>query len=93
MRKKKAQPAKIKPIGQRKESSQRVGYIPPSPPFHEVFPWTLTYMEGKEEKFCCFQDKSHVEKYIERYKLRSNNYKITKTKPKTRDILSILKDM
>jgi hypothetical protein len=51
--------------------------------FHTTFPITLTHMEGKYNKICCFQCKDHMIKYIKRLNLSAKECKIEDTKPKT----------
>lgn len=51
--------------------------------FHEVFPLTLEYLEGKNSKICYFQCQEHLDKYLTRYKLKKQNVSITRTKPRT----------
>jgi hypothetical protein len=38
-----------------------------------TFPWRLE--DKKEDKLCWFTCQEHVEKYVERYKLSSKQYK------------------
>lgn len=53
--------------------------LPDVPAFHIMFPLTLTYLDDKKfEKNCYFQCREHVDKYIERYKIKRP--KIRKTK-------------
>lgn len=49
------------------------------PPFHEMFPLTLTYMENKELKTCYFCAKEHLEKYLDRYNIDKKKITITPT--------------
>lgn len=49
------------------------------PPFHEVFPFTLTYMERKELKTCYFCAKEHLDKYLDRYNIDRKTATITAT--------------
>lgn len=49
------------------------------PPFHEMFPYTLTYMENKEPKICYFCANEHLEKYLERYNIDRKKITITPT--------------
>lgn len=51
-------------------------------PFHETFPFTLKHLDPKEKKVCYFQCKEHMDKYIERSKLKKKEYKIEETHPK-----------
>jgi hypothetical protein len=55
----------------------------PNKKFHEVFPLTLEYLEGKNSKICYFQCQEHLDKYLTRYNLKKQNVSITKTKPRT----------
>lgn len=59
---------------------------PPSievPPLHISFPFTLHHKD--ENKLCYFSDEIHMKKYIERCKLKPNDFKVTKTKPRKSD--------
>ena len=49
--------------------------------FHETFPIKFTHKQKdmKEMKVCYFQCEEHMKKYIKRYGLRKNAYKISKT--------------
>jgi hypothetical protein len=49
------------------------------PPFHVMFPFTLTYMEKKEQKTCYFCAEAHLDKYLERYGIDRKSILITKT--------------
>jgi hypothetical protein len=49
------------------------------PPFHEMFPFTLTYIERKETKTCYFCAEPHLNKYLERYGIDRKTALITKT--------------
>lgn len=83
MKKKTTRKAKVKPIGQRKESKEQVIDVPP---FHESFPFTLHHKLDKEKKVCYFVCKEHMDSYIKRYKLKKTEIKIEPTKPrKTED--------
>lgn len=53
------------------------------PPLHIGFPFTLHHKT--ENKLCYFSDEFHMKKYIERCKLKPDDYKVTKTKPKKTD--------
>lgn len=57
----------------------------PVKPFHETFPITLEYKEGKDTKKCCFVCKEHCDSYIKRYKLKKGSYKISETPPKNEE--------
>lgn len=74
MKKKRKAPAKVRP------PKNNIKIEAPSQPFHITFPFTLLHKE--EKKLCYFLDEVHMKKYIERYKLTSKDYKITKTTPK-----------
>lgn len=52
-------------------------------PLHIGFPLTLHHKA--ENKLCFFRDEIHMQKYIDRCKLTSKDYKVTKTKPKTEE--------
>ena len=41
--------------------------------YHDGFPWRLTYGDA----ICGFQCKDHLQKYLNRYKLKPKNYKIS----------------
>jgi hypothetical protein len=43
---------------------------------HTGFPVRLEYQDGKEHKICWFQSQNHLDKHIERYKLKSKDIKI-----------------
>lgn len=51
-------------------------------PFHITFPITLIHKEGTSTKYCYFQVKEHLEKYIERLNLKPKDCKIEQTKPR-----------
>jgi hypothetical protein len=55
------------------------------PSFHETFPITLKYLKCDEKKVCYFQCEEHMKTYIERSKLKKNQYKLEKTLPKEFD--------
>lgn len=92
MRKKRQQPQKIKPVSQRKVSTNTF-VDPPVEPFHIMLPLTLRYQDGKDEKVCYFQCQEHLDKYIERYKLKPKTYTVTKTQPKAKNILDLLDEI
>lgn len=71
--KKKIQSPTLKPPGEA---------IIPSKTFHETFPITLEYMEGKDFKRCFFVCKEHCDTYLKRYKIKKGSYKIFDTKPR-----------
>ena len=43
---------------------------------YSMFPVKLIHLENGNTKTCYFQNKSHVEKYIERSKLKKNQYEL-----------------
>jgi len=43
---------------------------------YSMFPIKLIHNESGNKKTCYFQLKSHVEKYIERHKLKKNEYSL-----------------
>jgi hypothetical protein len=92
MRKKTKATPKVKPISQRKVSTNKLVYEPPSETFDVVFPLTLKFMEGKEEKVCYFQCQEHLDKYLIRSGLKPKEYKVSKTVPKIKDILDFLNE-
>ena len=51
--------------------------------FHEVFPFHLQYKEDKVTKNCYFQCQAHLDKHIERYKLKKSEITIGATEPRT----------
>ena len=59
--------------------------IVPSKTFHETFPITLEFMEGKDFKRCFFVCKEHCDSYLKRYKLKKGSYKLFDTKPKNEE--------
>ena len=59
--------------------------IIPSKTFHETFPVTLEYMDGKDFKRCFFVCKEHCDTYLKRYKLKKGSYKVFDTKPKNEE--------
>jgi len=73
-------PVKVKPQSQRKTREETA--VIENPPFHEVFPVTLSYKEGKDEKICYFVCEDHLKKYLDRYKIKKGSYSVTKTKPR-----------
>lgn len=74
MRKKRKAPQKVRP------PKQAVQFTANVPPLHITFPITLHHKA--ENKFCYFSDESHLYKYLERWRLKIKDVKITKTKPK-----------
>lgn len=73
----------------KKASAPRQTSVPVAPPttvngqFHEVFPFHLQYKEGKNTKNCYFQCQAHMDKHIERYKLKKSEITIGATEPRT----------
>lgn len=59
--------------------------IVPSKTFHETFPITLEYMDGKDFKRCFFVCKEHCDAYLKRYKLKKGSYKVFDTKPRNEE--------
>lgn len=57
----------------------------PSKTFHETFPITLEYMDGKDFKRCFFVCKEHCDMYLKRYKLKKGSYKVFDTKPRNEE--------
>lgn len=72
-------PTRIKPKPQ--DSKQEAAVIP-TKTFHETFPVTLEFKEGKEIKRCYFVCKEHCDSYLKRYKMKKNTYKIFDTLPR-----------
>jgi hypothetical protein len=68
---------KTKPLDPQKEAA-----VVPTKSFHETFPLTLEFKEGKDKKLCMFQCQEHLDSYLKRYKLKKNQYKVYPTKPK-----------
>lgn len=56
--------------------------IIPSKTFHETFPITLEYMDGKDFKRCFFICIEHCEAYVKRYKLKKDSFKLFETTPR-----------
>jgi len=52
------------------------------PPFHEFFPITLFYKEGKDKKYCYFVCEDHLKKYISRHNLKKGSFDVYDTEPK-----------
>ena len=44
---------------------------------YDQFPWKLVYKDGKETKKCYFECEAHRKKYIDRYKLKKKNIKLS----------------
>ncbi len=45
-------------------------------PFDQ-FPWKLVYKDGKETRKCYFQSEDHRKKYLDRYKLKKKDVKLS----------------
>lgn len=75
-------PKRKKPANVKKNSVSKSpgNAIIPSNTFHETFPVTLEYHEGKDFKRCFFVCKEHCESYLKRYKLKKGSYKVFDTK-------------
>ena len=43
---------------------------------YENFPIKLTHKDGKDKKTCWFQCESHYQKYIDRHKLKPNDFEV-----------------
>ena len=43
---------------------------------HSQFPVRLEHMEGDLKKICFFQNKGHLQKYIDRAKMKKNQYEV-----------------
>lgn len=93
MRKKQKKQTKVKPINQRKTSLNKLVFEEPVESFEIMFPLTLKHKDGKEDKVCYFQCQEHLDKYIERYKIKSKDYCISKTQPKAKDIFELLSEL
>lgn len=76
---KRKQPTKVKKTPTPKPPGNA---IVPSSTFHETFPVTLEYHEGKDFKRCFFVCKEHCDSYLKRYKLKKGSYKVFDTKPR-----------
>lgn len=74
--------SKVKPASTIKAPGE---VVIPSKSFHETFPITLEYMEGKDFKRCFFVCKEHCDSYLKRYKLKKGSYKIFDTKPRNEE--------
>ena len=82
-------PTTKKSINQRKKNSTKIKAttspkeaIVSSDSFHETFPITLEYMDGKDFKRCFFVCKEHCDTHLKRYGLKKDSYKLFDTKPK-----------
>jgi hypothetical protein len=49
--------------------------------FYQKFPFQLTHKDGTEVKICWFSEEYHMEKYIDRYKLQKDSYKVVNKHP------------
>jgi hypothetical protein len=78
-------PRKRKPVKKIHPPKESKEVVIETAPFHITFPITLIHKEGKSTKYCYFQVKEHLDKYIKRLKLKSKDYKIEKTKPRTNE--------
>lgn len=56
-----------------------------TPPFHILFPITLTYKEDKVVKNCYFQVEDHLIKYIDRTNLKKGQFTISPTQPRNEE--------
>lgn len=74
--KRKAKPKKIKSGGTPLSIDMRV------PTFHEFFPITLFYKEGKDKKYCYFVCDDHLKKYISRHNLKKGTFDVYDTEPR-----------
>ncbi len=79
---KRRQPTKVKKKPQSSPLKSPGEAIIPSKTFHETFPITLEYMDGKDFKRCFFVCKEHCDTYLKRYKLKKGSYKVFDTKPR-----------
>jgi len=73
---KRKSPKKIVPPKEVKET------IIETAPFHLIFPFTLIHKEGTALKYCYFQVKEHLDKYVHRHQLKSKDFKVEITKPR-----------
>jgi hypothetical protein len=87
---KKKPTTKVKPISKRKESLTKLVYEDVVISFKDTFPLTLNLSEGK---VCYFQCQEHLDKYIERNKLKPKDYKVSKTQEKAKNILELLDEL
>lgn len=87
MNKKPTGPKRKKPTTIKKSSSKKSSgeAVVPVKSFHETFPVTLEYMDGKDFKRCFFVCKEHCDTYLKRYKLKKGSYKVFDTKPKNEE--------
>lgn len=93
MRKKTNKTTKVKPIAQRKTNLNKLVIEEPVEAFDVMFPLTLKFKEGKEEKVCYFQCQEHLDKYLLRSKMKPKDYTVTKTQPKVKDIFDLLEEL
>ena len=84
-----------KPTGAKRKQPTRIKKTPaintkeqavlPTKTFHETFPVTLEFKEGKDTKRCYFVCKEHCDSYLKRYNLKKGSYTISDTKPKNEE--------
>lgn len=53
-------------------------------PFHECFPITLSYKEGKNKKYCYFVCEDHLKKHLIRHKLKKGSFDVYETEPRNK---------
>lgn len=71
-------PIKVKPV------KEPVGISTgPTGNFHLAFPHQLVHRDKDEVKTCWFVEEDHMKRYIERYKLKPSQFKISKTEPRS----------
>lgn len=56
------------------------GFLPPTDPFHIMFPVHLNYKERDEIKDCYFKDKIDLEKHLKRYNIKK--FTVSETLPR-----------
>jgi hypothetical protein len=44
---------------------------------HPGFPYRLEHKEGKDNKICFFQCEEHMNKYLQRTKIKKKDYKVS----------------
>lgn len=44
---------------------------------YDQFPWKLVYKDGKDTRKCFFQSEDHRKKYIDRYKFKKKDIKLS----------------
>lgn len=77
--------SKVKKVLPQKKIKSPGDTIIPSDTFHESFPFTLEYMDGKDFRRCFFMCKEHLDTYLKRYKLKKGSYKVFDTIPKNEE--------